>query len=323
MKLTQPLLKDGLKLRLLQFSNAGSLSKLQKEQISLSWEMLYRSDNKEISDFIKELFDYFLYVGGFNFNAINPSYLTPISVKLENSNYINALKAINNLTKDETTKFIYQFVMHHLYNFTIDATQVLNKLTLQTPDNVDFKFNFEKAPKEFLYTPSSRKTRLPDNIKVIKGNNIIYYVNTEVDADTQHFVKVEPMGVKGKVFEYNIISNNKTGNLKDIKQSLNIQDMETEITEDVPKEEYSIPDKSDNAELRQQYADNIAFENGASFEDFGGGIDFKEQFEYLKEMNVNGSSFDELGGNTNFTHSNSFNNYEPINTPDAEGKRTC
>ena len=323
LKLTQPLLTDGLKLRLLQFSNAGSLRKLQKEQISLSWEMLYRSDNKEISDFVKELFDYFSYVGGFNFNAINPSYLTPISVKLENSNYINALKAIKNLTKEETTKFIYQFVMHHLYNFTVDATQVLNKLTLQTLDNVDFKFNFEKAPKEFLYTPSSRKTRLPANIKVIKGNNIIYYVDTKVESNTQHFVKVEPMGVKGKVFEYNILSNNKTGNLKDIKQSLNFQDMETEITEDVPKEEYSIPDKSDSTELRQQYADNIAFENGASFEDFGGGIDFKEQFEYLKEMNVDGSSFDELGGNTNFTHSNSFNNYEPVNTPDAEGKRTC
>ena len=323
LKLTQPLLTDGLKLRLLQFSNAGSLRKLQKEQISLSWEMLYRSDNKEISDFVKELFDYFSYVGGFNFNAINPSYLTPISVKLENSNYINALKAIKNLTKEETTKFIYQFVMHHLYNFTVDATQVLNKLTLQTLDNVDFKFNFEKAPKEFLYTPSSMKTRLPANIKVIKGNNIIYYVDTKVESNTQHFVKVEPMGVKGKVFEYNILSNNKTGNLKDIKQSLNFQDMETEITEDVPKEEYSIPDKSDSTELRQQYADNIAFENGASFEDFGGGIDFKEQFEYLKEMNVDGSSFDELGGNTNFTHSNSFNNYEPVNTPDAEGKRTC
>ena len=323
LKLTQPLLKDGLKLRLLQFSNAGSLSKLQKEQISLSWEMLDRSDNKEISDFVKELFDYFSYVGGFNFNAINPSYLTPISVKLENSNYINALKAINNLTKEETNRFIYQFVMHHLYNFTIDATQGLKKLTLQTLDNVDFKFNFEKAPEEFLYTSSSRKTRLPDNIKVIKGNNIIYYVNTKIESDTQHFVKVEPMGVKGKVFEYNVMSNNKTGNLKDIKQSLNFQDMETEITEDVPKEEYSIPDKSDSTELRQQYADNIAFENGASFEDFGGGIDFREQFEYLKEMNVDDSSFDELGGNTTFTHSNSFNNYEPINTPDAEGKRTC
>ena len=99
--------------------------------------------------------------------------------------------------------------------------------------------------------------------------------------------------------------------------------METEITEDVPKEEYSIPDKSDSTELRQQYADNIAFENGASFEDFGGGIDFKEQFEYLKEMNIDGSSFDELGGNTDFTHSNSFNNYEPVNTPDEEGKRIC
>ena len=276
LKLTQPLLKKGVQLRLLQFSNAGSLSKLQKEQISKSWEMLNRSDNEEIRTFMNELFDYFFYVGGFNFNAINPSYLTPISVKLENDNYVNSLKNIGTLSDDELVLFKEQFILHHLDEFAVDVSRIIPSITLTDKQDKEFKFDINKAPEVFKTIET-----LPNYIKIIADNKVIYY---EYNRDSDIYVHIKPLGLTGKVFEYNIFDNTNKGNLGDIKQNLNLEGLYKD-TEEAPKEEASMPNKSDSTELRQQYDANIAAANGSSLEEFGFGTEFVDESKSKKPTN--------------------------------------
>lgn len=276
LKLTQPLLKKGVQLRLLQFSNAGSLSKLQKEQISKSWEMLNRSDNEEIRTFMNELFDYFFYVGGFNFNAINPSYLTPISVKLENDNYVNSLKNIGTLSEYELILFKEQFILHHLDEFAVDVSRIIPSITLTDKQDKEFKFDINKAPEVFKTIET-----LPNYIKIIADNKVIYY---EYNRDSDIYVHIKPLGLTGKVFEYNIFDNANKGNLGDIKQNLNLEGLYKD-TEEVPKEEASMPNKSDSTELRQQYDANIAAANGSSLEEFGFGTEFVDESKSKKPTN--------------------------------------
>ena len=276
LKLTQPLLKKGVQLRLLQFSNAGSLSKLQKEQISKSWEMLNRSDNEEIRTFMNELFDYFFYVGGFNFNAINPSYLTPISVKLENDNYVNSLKNISTLSDYELTLFKEQFILHHLDEFAVDVSRIIPSITLTDKQDKEFKFDINKAPEVFKTIET-----LPNYIKIIADNKVIYY---EYNRDSDIYVHIKPLGLTGKIFEYNIFDNTNKGNLGDIKQNLNLEGLYKD-TEEAPKEEASMPNKSDSTELRQQYDANIAAANGSSLEEFGFGTEFVDESKSKKPTN--------------------------------------
>ena len=276
LKLTQPLLKKGVQLRLLQFSNAGSLSKLQKEQISKSWEMLNRSDNEEIRTFMNELFDYFFYVGGFNFNAINPSYLTPISVKLENDNYVNSLKNISTLSDYELTLFKEQFILHHLDEFAVDVSQIIPSITLTDKQDKEFKFDINKAPEVFKTIET-----LPNYIKIIADNKVIYY---EYNRDSDIYVHIKPLGLTGKIFEYNIFDNTNKGNLGNIKQNLNLEGLYKD-TEEAPKEEASMPNKSDSTELRQQYDANIAAANGSSLEEFGFGTEFVDESKSKKPTN--------------------------------------
>ena len=276
LKLTQPLLKKGVQLRLLQFSNAGSLSKLQKEQISKSWEMLNRSDNEEIRTFMNELFDYFFYVGGFNFNAINPSYLTPISVKLENDNYVNSLKNIGTLSEYELILFKEQFILHHLDEFAVDVSRIIPSITLTDEQDKEFKFDINKAPEVFKTIET-----LPNYIKIIADNKVIYY---EYNRDSDIYVHIKPLGLTGKVFEYNIFDNTNKGNLGDIKQNLNLEGLYKD-TEEAPKEEASMPNKSDSTELRQQYDANIAAANGSSLEEFGFGTEFVDESKSKKPTN--------------------------------------
>ena len=276
LKLTQPLLKKGVQLRLLQFSNAGSLSKLQKEQISKSWEMLNRSDNEEIRTFMNELFDYFFYVGGFNFNAINPSYLTPISVKLENDNYVNSLKNISTLSDYELTLFKEQFILHHLDEFAVDVSQIIPSITLTDKQDKEFKFDINKAPEVFKTIET-----LPNYIKIIADNKVIYY---EYNRDSDIYVHIKPLGLTGKIFEYNIFDNTNKGNLGNIIQYLNLEGLYKD-TEEAPKEEASMPNKSDSTELRQQYDANIAAANGSSLEEFGFGTEFVDESKSKKPTN--------------------------------------
>ena len=276
LKLTQPLLKKGVQLRLLQFSNAGSLSKLQKEQISKSWEMLNRSDNEEIRTFMNELFDYFFYVGGFNFNAINPSYLTPISVKLENDNYVNSLKNIGTLSEYELILFKEQFILHHLDEFAVDVSRIIPSITLTDKQDKEFKFDINKAPEVFKTVET-----LPNYIKIIADNKVIYY---EYNRDSDIYVHIKPLGLTGKVFEYNIFDNTNKGNLGNIKQNLNLEGLYKD-TEEAPKEEASMPNKSDSTELRQQYDANIAAANGSSLEEFGFGTEFVDESKSKKPTN--------------------------------------
>lgn len=276
LKLTQPLLKKGVQLRLLQFSNAGSLSKIQKEQISKSWEMLNRSDNQEIRTFMNELFDYFFYVGGFNFNSINPSYLTPVSVKLENNNYVNSLKNVGTLSNNEIDLFKKQFILHHLDEFAVDASQIIPGMTLINEKGEEFKFDINKAPEVFKTVKD-----LPKYFKIIADNKVIYY---EYDMDTLNYVHIKPLGITGKVFEYNMFDNTNKGNLGDIKQNLNLEGLYDD-TKEAPKEDASIPNKSDSAELRQQYDANIAAANGSSLEEFGFGTKFIDESKSKKSTN--------------------------------------
>ena len=276
LKLTQPLLKKGVQLRLLQFSNVGSLSKIQKEQISKSWEMLNRSDNQEIRTFMNELFDYFFYVGGFNFNSINPSYLTPVSVKLENDNYVNSLKNISTLSDYELTLFKEQFILHHLDEFAVDVSRIIPSITLTDKQDKEFKFDINKAPEVFKTIET-----LPNYIKIIADNKVIYY---EYNRDSDIYVHIKPLGITGKVFEYNIFDNTNKGNLGDIKQNLNLEGLYKD-TEEAPKEEASMPNKSDNTELRQQYDANIAAANGSSLEEFGFGTEFIDESKSKKSTN--------------------------------------
>ena len=276
LKLTQPLLKKGVQLRLLQFSNAGSLSKLQKEQISKSWEMLNRSDNEEIRTFMNELFDYFFYVGGFNFNSINPSYLTPVSVKLENDNYVNSLKNISTLSDYELTLFKEQFILHHLDEFAVDVSRIMPSITLTDKQGKEFKFDINKTPEIFKTIET-----LPNYFKIIADNKVIYY---EYNKDSDIYVHIKPLGITGKVFEYNIFDNTNKGNLGDIKQNLNLEGLYKD-TEEAPKEEASMPNKSDSTELRQQYDANIAAANGSSLEEFGFGTEFVDESKSKKPTN--------------------------------------
>ena len=276
LKLTQPLLKKGVQLRLLQFSNVGSLSKIQKEQISKSWEMLNRSDNQEIRTFMNELFDYFFYVGGFNFNSINPSYLTPVSVKLENDNYVNSLKNISTLSDYELTLFKEQFILHHLDEFAVDVSRIIPSITLTDKQDKEFKFDINKAPEVFKTIET-----LPNYIKIIADNKVIYY---EYNRDNDIYVHIKPLGITGKVFEYNIFDNTNKGNLGDIKQNLNLEGLYKD-TEEAPKEEASMPNKSDSTELRQQYDANIAAANGSSLEEFGFGTEFIDESKSKKSTN--------------------------------------
>ena len=276
LKLTQPLLKKGVQLRLLQFSNVGSLSKIQKEQISKSWEMLNRSDNQEIRTFMNELFDYFFYVGGFNFNSINPSYLTPVSVKLENDNYVNSLKNISTLSDYELTLFKEQFILHHLDEFAVDVSRIMPSITLTDKQGKEFKFDINKTPEVFKTIET-----LPNYIKIIADNKVIYY---EYNRDNDIYVHIKPLGITGKVFEYNIFDNTNKGNLGDIKQNLNLEGLYKD-TEEAPKEEASMPNKSDSTELRQQYDANIAAANGSSLEEFGFGTEFIDESKSKKSTN--------------------------------------
>lgn len=283
LKLTQPLLKDGVQLRVLQFSNVGSLRKLQKEQISMSWEMLSKSDNEEIRTFMKELFEYFFYVGGFNFNSINPSYLTPISDKMENENYVNSLKYIDKMSDIEHGTFINQFIRHHLNSFAIDVSDRIDQIPLLDEKNKSFKFNISQVPEMFILP---KEAWLPRYIKILKDNKVVYY---QADYKFRSLYKhIKPLGISGKVFEYNILNPSEGGSLRDIKQSLNLQDLEPasaqESTNSAPKEDFSMPDEHEIRELRQSA--NMAKGNNSKSQSSSESLkDFNSIPEAIDEVN--------------------------------------
>ena len=65
---------------------------------------------------------------------------------------------------------------------------------------------------------------LPRYIKILKDDKVVYY---QADYKFRSLYKhIKPLGITGKVFEYNILNPSEEGSLRDIKQSLNLQDLE-------------------------------------------------------------------------------------------------
>ena len=200
-----------LPITVLKFKNTGNLSKQMKESYSKDWEMLFNSNNPEVQNLGKVLFQYCLYIGGLYYNGQTFIHLAPLSIRNSIEGYNNRLNEL--MFRDSPVyEYVNQFALNHLYNNTIcsdcinassyfDSVEKGGSLDLDISNDTvknNIKATSSKIQGVVIYAPKQYiKTKHGDSYRYWKLQN-----NEDVTNPIITYNEVFSLGYKGKLVEY-------------------------------------------------------------------------------------------------------------------------
>lgn len=195
------------------FRNSGKLSTIQRDMYSRDWLSLLYSDNPAAVELGLNLFKYASFMGGFGFGPNSFIHMAPVLLRKAVPGYEQTLRDL--MKRDDYTPFIRQFILNHMDMPSLVpqlSGSDLNALTFgkggtvfETPSTNSF---FKRGTSSIEGTDGNliMTNRLVPFISVIdKDGKVTYYEADSWEvADGQPFSyhKIEPLGFKGKVLEY-------------------------------------------------------------------------------------------------------------------------
>lgn len=197
----------------LVFRNSGRLSTIQSDMYSRDWLSPIYSSNPKAVELGFNLFKYASFMGGFGFGPNSFIHMAPVLLRKAIPEYVFTLR--NMFKRDDYTPFIRQFILNHM-----DMPNLVPSYSIEELNDVNFT-NYEKefeVPSKnnmfirgSVYSQGSNGNvvlvnKLVPFISVVKSNGEITYFEAdswEVSSGQPiRYHKVEPLGFKGKVLEY-------------------------------------------------------------------------------------------------------------------------
>ena len=197
----------------LAFRNSGKLSTIQRDMYSRDWLSLLYSPNPKAVELGLNLFKYASFMGGFGFGPNSFIHMAPVLLRKAIPGYEQTLR--NLVKKDDYFPFIRQFILNHMDMPNLVPQYAEKDLSGITYSN--YGRNFEATPnnpsfiKEQMTTTDESKNMILMNklipfISVIKSNGELAYFEADswyvADGQPIRYHKVNPLGFKGKVLEY-------------------------------------------------------------------------------------------------------------------------
>lgn len=230
----------------LVFRNSGKLSTIQRDMYSRDWLSLLYSPNPKAVELGLNLFKYASFMGGFGFGPNSFIHMAPVLLRKAIPGYEQTLR--NLVKKDDYFPFIRQFILNHMDMPNLVPQYAEKDLSGITYSNDDR--NFEATPnnssfvKEQVTTTDESKNMVLMNklipfISIIKPNGELTYFEADswyvADGQPIRYHKVNPLGFKGKVLEYEYGKSNfdsvfyKVQRLKEDMVSTTYEDEEDEL----------------------------------------------------------------------------------------------
>lgn len=230
----------------LVFRNSGKLSTIQRDMYSRDWLSLLYSSNPKAVELGLNLFKYASFMGGFGFGPNSFIHMAPVLLRKAIPGYEQTLR--NLVKKDDYFPFIRQFILNHMDMPNLVPQYAEKDLSGITYSNDDR--NFEATPndssfvKEQVTTTDESKNMVLMNklipfISIIKPNGELIYFEADswyvADGQPIRYHKVNPLGFKGKVLEYEYGKSNfdsvfyKVQRLKEDMVSTTYEDEEDEL----------------------------------------------------------------------------------------------
>lgn len=230
----------------LVFRNSGKLSTIQRDMYSRDWLSLLYSSNPKAVELGLNLFKYASFMGGFGFGPNSFIHMAPVLLRKAIPGYEQTLR--NLVKKDDYFPFIRQFILNHMDMPNLVPQYAEKDLSGITYSNDDR--NFEATPndssfvKEQVTTTDESKNMVLMNklipfISIIKPNGELTYFEADswyvADGQPIRYHKVNPLGFKGKVLEYEYGKSNfdsvfyKVQRLKEDMVSTTYEDEEDEL----------------------------------------------------------------------------------------------
>ena len=197
----------------LVFRNSGKLSTIQRDMYSRDWLSLLYSPNPKAVELGLNLFKYASFMGGFGFGPNSFIHMAPVLLRKAIPGYEQTLRDL--VKKDDYFPFIKQFILNHMDMPNLVPQYAEKDLSGITYSNYDR--NFEATPnnssfvKEQMTTTDESKNMILMNklipfISIIKSNGELAYFEADswyvADGQPIRYHKVNPLGFKGKVLEY-------------------------------------------------------------------------------------------------------------------------
>lgn len=195
------------------FRNSGKLSTIQRDMYSRDWLSLLYSDNPAAVELGLNLFKYASFMGGFGFGPNSFIHMAPVLLRKAVPGYEQTLRDL--MKRDDYTPFIRQFILNHMDMQSLVpqlSGSDLNALTLgkngttfETPSTNSF---FKRGASSIEGTDGNlvMTNKLVPFISVLDKNGKVTYYEADswevADGQSFSYHRVEPLGFKGKVLEY-------------------------------------------------------------------------------------------------------------------------
>lgn len=205
--------KEKIPIPTLVFRNSGKLSTIQRDMYSRDWLSLIYSENPKAVELGFNLFKYSSFMGGFGFGPNSFIHMAPVLLRKAVPGYESILRDL--FKRDDYTPFIRQFILNHM-----DMPNLVPSYSAEELKDVNFTDHgkrFEVSSENNMFTRGSVYSQGSDGnvvlidrlipfISVVQPNGDITYFEAdswEVSSGQPiRYHKVEPLGFKGKVLEY-------------------------------------------------------------------------------------------------------------------------
>ena len=195
----------------IDFKNVGTVTDIQKEQYIRDWTaLLYRGD--EYREIARKLFIYNCFKG-FGFTPSGFSHLASSIIKMDNKEYIQALKDLDGIF--DVRNFVEQYILNHLDNRRIvpDVSKAKEFLNLKEEDLKDLQ-NFgvtvnKDSPKELraFSHPFVKNEDIEFHNYIhlsINGRDLYFrrVINDQAPKTVAYYTRIKPLGIKNQYVEY-------------------------------------------------------------------------------------------------------------------------
>lgn len=197
----------------LVFRNSGKLSTIQRDMYSRDWLSLLYSDNPVAVELGLNLFKYASFMGGFGFGPNSFIHMAPVLLRKAVPGYEQTLRDL--MKRDDFTPFIRQFILNHMDMPSLVPVFSGSDLNSLTFNNYGKSFETVSTNKSFIRGTSSVQgsdgnlvmvNRLVPFVSVLAADGKVTYYEADswetADGQPLKYHKIEPLGFKGKVLEY-------------------------------------------------------------------------------------------------------------------------
>lgn len=276
------------------FRNSGKLSTIQRDMYSRDWLSLLYSDNPAAVELGLNLFKYASFMGGFGFGPNSFIHMAPVLLRKAVPGYEQTLRDL--MKRDDYTPFVRQFILNHMDMPSLVPQVSGSDLNALTFSNKGTSFETPSTNSLFKRGTSSVEgsdgnlvmtNRLVPFVSVLDSDGKTTYYEADswevVDGQPFSYHRIEPLGFKGKVLEY----------------------------------EYGAASLSSVFFDEQRFQGDIS--DSSSFEEGNEGLETREEAPYDSSQDTKVSAPED----GNFSTPKDISKYDPVAEEDANGQMSC